>query len=296
MSDWSSSSSPSGPPSPLDLREIAPGIFWQEVPSATIPPYSATACYWVVGGGHAWLVDAGDDSPAAKAALLAAHEALHAPRLERVIVTHWHRDHSGGARGLQDRLGARVVAHPDDAHRVRLVLPDPPVFEGPETLPGQAPGGHTVTLVHAPGHTAGQINVWFSGLRLLLAGDNVLGRTTTVIVPPDGHLRTYQKTLARLIALSPRLIGPGHGEPLADGGDVLQWYAQHRADREAQVLAILAGGPHTLLELAEAVYAGEGPDTVAAGKLMLSAHLEALMEEGRVALRRTRDYELVVGE
>ncbi len=287
------SESPISPSSSPDLRQIVPGIYWQEVPSETIPPYQGTACYWIVGEGRAWLVDAGDDSPQAAAALWAAHRALDAPRLEQVIVTHWHRDHSGGARGLQEALGASVVAHADDARRVAMVLAAPPVFAAPDTLPGHAPGGHAVRVVHAPGHTAGQINLWFSESRLLLAGDNVLGRTTTVIVPPDGHLRTYQKTLQMLTELSPRLIGPGHGEPLPDGVRVLQWYARHRVEREQQVLALLATGPKTLGRLAQAVYAGEGPDTLAAGQFMLSAHLEALLEEGRITRAGDAGYVLV---
>ncbi|MGC8488782.1 MAG: MBL fold metallo-hydrolase [Clostridia bacterium] len=267
---------------PIRLHELYPGVFWQEVPSATIPPYRGTACYWLTDGRRAWLVDAGDGSPAAHAHLLEAHRALSAPELEYVIVTHWHRDHSGGARGLVDALGAVAVAHPIDARQIAVVLDDAPVFEPPAALGATAPGRHAVELIHAPGHTPGQVNVWLPDLALLLAGDNVLGRSTSVIVPPDGHLRTYEKTLDRLLALEPGMIGPGHGEPITDGMGALRYYRSHRAEREQQVLHLLGEGRKSLMALAEAVYAGEAPETVAVGRLMLSAHVEALLEEGRI--------------
>ena len=57
--------------------------------------------------------------------------------------------------------------------------------------------------------------------------------------------------------------------------------------------SLLATGPKTLGRLAQAVYAGEGPDTLAAGQFMLSAHLEALLEEGRITRAGDAGYVLV---
>jgi len=264
------------------LVEMSPMVFWQAVPSRTMPPYHDTACYWITDGRTAWLVDAGDGGPAGAAALAAAHQALGAPHLEFVVVTHWHRDHSGGVRALTASLGARAVAHPLDAARIAEILPDAPPFEPAAALPPTGPGGISVALIHAPGHTRGQLNVWLPDAGVLLAGDNVLGRTTSVIVPPDGDLRTYQATLQALMDLRPRRIGPGHGNPIDDAMGVLGYYRQHRLERERQLLELLAAGPKSLTALAEAIYRGQPPETVLAGRYMLTAHTEALLAEGRI--------------
>jgi len=264
------------------METMTDGVVWQEVPGRTLPPYGGTACYWLVDGGHAWLVDTGDGQTAALEALKAGWERLGAPQVDAIVVTHWHTDHTGTAAAAARLFGAPVFLSAADATTALRHLTDAPSFQNPANLP-HGPGTLRVEVLEAPGHTAGQVNLWLPEQRVLLAGDNVLGRGTSVVVPPDGHLRTYQETLRRLLALNPTRIGPGHGPPLADGVGVLRYYLDHRQDRENQVLARLAQGPSTAQEVAEAVYAGESPETVALGRLMLMAHLEALVEEGRVA-------------
>jgi glyoxylase-like metal-dependent hydrolase (beta-lactamase superfamily II) len=273
------------------LRLLAPHIWWQEVPSRTLPPYRGTACYWLVKNNRAWLVDAGDGDEPGRLALEEGWTVLGRPRLEAILITHWHLDHSGGAGYAAARFGAPVYLHGHDAATVTAHLPTAPPWRDPGQLP-PGPGGLVVRALNAPGHTAGQVNLWLPDAGVLLAGDNVLGLGTSLVVPPDGHLRTYEATLRRLQDLGPTMIGPGHGPPLADGGAVLAGYLAHRRDRERQVLDRLAEAPATAHELALYVYRGEAPETVALGRMMLGAHLDALADEGRVVQHDGR-YRLV---
>ena len=57
-------------------------------------------------GDAAWLVDSGNDKDAAKKALHILDEL--GLRLEAVVVTHYHADHTGGAALLQQRTGCRL--------------------------------------------------------------------------------------------------------------------------------------------------------------------------------------------
>lgn len=58
-------------------------------------------------GDAAWLIDSGNDKDAAKK-VLAILEGMNL-RLEAVIVTHYHADHTGGAALLQQRTGCRLM-------------------------------------------------------------------------------------------------------------------------------------------------------------------------------------------
>ncbi|MCL8206845.1 MAG: MBL fold metallo-hydrolase [Actinomycetia bacterium] len=260
---------------------VAPGVYRTRAPGRTLAPYRATECYWI-GTDEVLLVDAGDGEAAAREALRADWEALGRPRLAGVVVTHRHGDHVGGLAWVQHTWpDAPVYVHPAEADAVR------PWTARPERMVPMAEGrleagGVTVEVLHAPGHTPGQLNLWLAAERLLLAGDNVLGNTTSVIVPPDGDLLAYLATLRRLLALAPARIAPGHGDLVEDGVGYLNYYLRHRAEREQQVLDLLAAGPRTPEELAARIYSDQPPAAQRAGVAMTRGQLAALVARGRV--------------
>lgn len=81
--------------------------------------------------------------------------------IKYVIVSHGHRDHVGGARYLQETLGARVVMSADDwdlVERTKGAWPKPKrdmvATDGQRLTLGDT----TVTLYLTPGHTLGTIS------------------------------------------------------------------------------------------------------------------------------------------
>lgn len=259
------------------------GIVQVHVPGQTLPPYNGTECYWVgEPNGPVWLVDTGDGQESAVLALESSWRSLGKPEVEGILLTHWHEDHTGGRAWALDTLRAPVYMSAADREVLRARHP------GQDGIQVIEPGAVTVgslqfDILAAPGHTAGQLNVWIPGRRMLLAGDNVLGSTTSVVVPPDGNLRQYLHTLHALRSLSPRWIGPGHGPLISAPVEYLTYYIRHRADREAEILERLRqAGPLTSAQLAEAIYRDQGAAAIGAGRYMLLGHLEALTDEGRV--------------
>lgn len=73
-------------------------------------------------------------------------------------------------------------------------------------------GGITVELLHAPGHTRGDIVVWSPERRVLAAGDLV----DDLPYVGHGYPRRWGEALDRLLALDPATVVPGHG-PLFAG-------------------------------------------------------------------------------
>nr|WP_323794347.1 MBL fold metallo-hydrolase [Nocardioides sp.] len=112
-------------------------------------------------------------------------------------------------------------------------------------------GGLTIKVVTTPGHTADSISLLLPEERVLLSGDMVLGRGTTVVAYPDGQLGPYFDSIERMRSLVTAgevdAIWPAHGPVLADARGVLDYYLAHRRSRLDQVrdaLAQLDARPH----------------------------------------------------
>lgn len=185
------------------------------------------------------LVDAG--SPGDGRRVAAALRALGRDPADvvAVVCTHLHPDHAGGLAETLALTGAEAWMHPLDAAEVRagngfrpyraasgllnLVLERvvvrpvspviPPATVAHEVTDGDAlPGG--LVAVHAPGHSAGQIAVWWPERRVLFAADAcsnlpVLGYS---IVYED--LDEGKRSLAKLAALDAEVAVFGHGKPI----------------------------------------------------------------------------------
>ncbi|MCY0899434.1 MAG: MBL fold metallo-hydrolase [Firmicutes bacterium] len=262
------------------MESVSPHVYASWVPSETLPPYDATRCYWVGDDHVVLLVDCGDGQEAGRAVLEADWRELGSPAVMGIVVTHYHPDHSGGAMWARRRWAAPVYLHPRD--QSRLALADAGSWADPPQ--SWTVAGMRVECLPAPGHTPGQVNLWISAERVLLAGDNVLGNSTVVIRPPDGDLGQYLATLVRLRALKPAVIGPGHGDVVRDAEAYLAYYLQHRAERQRQILALLEEEPKTAEELAQAIYAHLlAPADRYLGVWMVQGHLAWCESNGLVA-------------
>src|SRR5207247_6906282 len=119
-------------------------------------------------------------------------------------------------------------------------------------------GNLNITALHTPGHSADHLAFWLPADRVLFTGDLVLGRGSSMVTYPEGDVASYLRSLERVAGLQPRMLFPGHWDPVTDAGAKIAEYREHRLARERQVLDELgAGGPGTAGELTERVYAAE---------------------------------------
>ena len=117
---------------------------------------------WVFHDGrHALAVDPGDPEP-----LIAFLEA-NALTLTTVLITHHHRDHTGGNRRLHQRYNCDIYA-PDNP-RIPAVTH---ILGGGDSLDIAQPGLHFDVLA-TPGHTLDHIS--YVGHGSLFCGDTVFG-------------------------------------------------------------------------------------------------------------------------
>lgn len=225
---------------------------------------------WIVGDGPALVViDPGPDDDRHLAAIQAR---LGGAPVAVILVTHSHSDHLPLASRLGAASGARVL-------RWGAGLADGDVVRA---------GTLSLTALHTPGHTADHLAFWLEADRVLFTGDLILGRGSSMVTYPEGDVAAYLRSLDRVAALGPRLLFPGHWDPVEDAAAKVAEYREHRLAREAQLVAELArGGPGTPAELTRRVYGAEvsDPGLLGAAEMTLRAHLRKLEDEGRVRIR-----------
>lgn len=231
-------------PATTNLDELVTRVL---APNASHMTLDGTNTYvmGLPGAGEAVVVDPGPDDAAHRErvdAVLAERDAT----CVLVLVTHHHVDHAAAAQAWATSYGCRVAAPTYEVagEGGRIVGDGDSLQVAGLDIDALATPGHCYD------HTAYRLP---SGV--LLTGDHVLGRGTSVVAYPDGNLTAYITSLRKVLALGPDSLYPGHGPELTtDAEAVVQFYLDHRAFREQQVLAVLAEGPHTPRQLVERIY------------------------------------------
>jgi glyoxylase-like metal-dependent hydrolase (beta-lactamase superfamily II) len=135
-------------------------------------------------------------------------------RLERILVTHTHRDHSPGAAALAQATGVpvwgRLAAHPSGRTMALRLHQNP---QHGERIPR---AGCTLRVMHTPGHASNHLCYLLEEEKTLFTGDHVMQGSTVVINPPDGDMVAYLAALQALLALDLEWLAPGHGFLVAE--------------------------------------------------------------------------------
>ncbi len=277
-------------PPPRALTRLTPYVRRLVAPNASPFTFNGT-CTYIVGDGAVAVVDPGPADDPHLAAILAATEG---ERIETILVTHTHRDHSAGAKALREATGARILGAAPfapkgdgseglDASHDRTYAPDIVLADG-ERFHGV---GFSVEAVATPGHCANHLCFALIEENALFSGDHVMAWSTSVVAPPDGSMGAYMASLDKLRGRGERTYWPGHGGPVTEPQRYLRALVVHRRQREAAILAVLADGPQTIPDIVAKVYVGLDPSLARAAGMSTRAHLEDLVERGRVSVEGT---------
>ena len=260
---------------------VAPGVERIALRTPTLPPATHTNSY-LVGERDFVAVEPASPWPAeAHALALAVRERrARGHRLLGAVVTHHHRDHTGGAVAFRKTTGVGVRGHP--ITRAKLpsgVLDATPVDEGDPMLAALG-----VEVLHTPGHAPGHVCLWSPAHRWLIAGDMVASVGTILIDPSDdGDMSAYLQQLKRLIELNPRRLLPAHGDPIEPAVAHLEGYVRHRLAREARVLDAVGATEVTgLMAIVARAYADTPPTLWPLAARSARAHLLRLARRGEV--------------
>ncbi|HEV2608627.1 MAG TPA: MBL fold metallo-hydrolase [Noviherbaspirillum sp.] len=208
-------------------------------------------------------------------------------RIRWIFTTHTHLDHSPAAALIRERTGARQIGMPPPDHerQDRGYFPDTVIRDG-DRIPL---GSCTLQAIHTPGHASNHVCYLLEEERLLFTGDHIMQGSTVVINPPDGDMRAYLASLAKLKAFDVEYLAPGHGFLMDQPHAVVDRITAHRLTREKKVLAALRdAGQATMAELLPIVYDDVAKERYAMAARSLLAHLNKLKDEVQVVVREER--------
>jgi glyoxylase-like metal-dependent hydrolase (beta-lactamase superfamily II) len=237
---------------------------------------------YVVGKESVAVIDVALSADSNLDGILEQAEAMGAKRIEKILLTHIHADHCGGAVALKKRSGAKLGIH---RSRAGYLGGEDFQYSDNDRI---SFGDGDLHVLHTPGHESGHCCFYEAGERVLFTGDNILGYGTAVIRPPDGNMTEYLKSLERLLDYNIDLILPGHGPMVGKPQAKIKEYIEHRLMREKQVLEALRRDRNTIGGITEMIYVDVSTPLKRVAEFSVQAHLEKLVREGRVKQENNR--------
>jgi glyoxylase-like metal-dependent hydrolase (beta-lactamase superfamily II) len=224
--------------------------------------------------GTALVIDPGPEIDEHLQALLDVAQSRRLT-IASIALTHGHPDHASGAARLAAMAHARVYAHPKSKIPHDADLPLESELHA---------GAIRLRTMDAPGHSVDSAVLYLEPDGALFTGDTILGEGTTVVAPPGGAMRPYQRTLQRLADEfgNARVLYGGHGPVVSDPKAKIAEYITHREMREGQILEALNDGPLTIPDLVRRIYSPQRQPLWPAMARQILAHLVALEDEGIV--------------
>jgi glyoxylase-like metal-dependent hydrolase (beta-lactamase superfamily II) len=315
---------------PLQQFKSNTGARIYRIPVEAFPDFIAY-CYVILEAGVPTLVDTGSGFGDSSAQLLRGMraireqfgEALDVTDIQRILITHGHIDHFGGAGFMQEQTGALIGIHELDrrvliAHeeRVILVTKDLRVYlerAGVKAdlrqrlldmygIAKQAFRSVSVEwslddgaemdgmrFIHTPGHCPGQVCILLGDV--LLSADHVLARITPHQSPesimPYTGLGHYFASLDRIAQVEGiRLALGGHEAPIDDFYERIQTIRASHERKLARTLELIrqASVPCTISELSKATYPERRGYDILLALEEVGAHVEYLYQHGQLAI------------
>ena len=267
---------------PLVKRVIAknPGPF----------TYTGTGTF-IVGTKELAVIDPG---PIDNNHLNAIIKACGKSKISHIIITHTHNDHSPLSKPLQKKTGAPIYSFLnkkmdtktdnqfeegyDNSFKPDVIIKDGDLIKGYDW---------TLEAIHTPGHTSNHMCYSLAEESILFSGDHVMGWSTTVIVPPDGDMDEYLKSLEKLLDRQHQMYLPTQGTQIDDPHDLVNKYIEHRNNREDQIIKVIKSGSSMISEMVKIIYSDVDPGLHPAASMSTLAHLNRMVKNKIIKVEGT---------
>ncbi len=242
---------------------------------------------YVVGKDEVFVFDPGPNLNAHFEVLL---QSLGNEKVNGIFITHHHMDHSPLAARLAQHFGCltygigapekpaagqdiKLEAGEDYSFQPKVTIKDGQVFTG---------NGWSIEAVHTPGHTSNHVCYGVLGDNGLICGDHIMGWATSVVIPPDGDMDDYLRSLQKVQLRNYDVLWPGHGAPIDQPARFIRAYIDHRQKRNMQILQQLGKGQRRIKDIVPVIYADTDPGLYPAASISVLSHMIFLIKSGKV--------------
>ena len=130
------------------------------------------------------------------------HTGVGKRRIENVLLTHSHFDHTGGLKSIKEAYDPKVYAFAGaNAQNIDFYLKN-----NDEILLGDC----SFQVIHTPGHSYDSMCLYCKQEGLLFSGDTSINIRT----PGGSYTRDFVDVMERLASLNIKKIYPGHDDPM----------------------------------------------------------------------------------
>lgn len=280
---WSQSS---GLPSLPIIEQMSPNVIRILGCNPSPMTLQGTNTYLIGKGSQRILIDTGEGGKDEYIKILRETLESQNTKLEKIIVTHWHPDHSGGVSDVVKNCPCAddlaILKHPLVPFKEETITNCDKSYTYIKDNEVVKTEGATLRLIHTPGHTTDHLVLVLQEENTIFSGDCVLGHGTAVFE----DLYDYMKSLQRIVSLNCAQLYPAHGAVVNNPTEKLTEYIEHRKLRENQILDVLKSSkehPHSAMDIVKKVYTETPFYLHKAAEKNVSEHLKKLEKEGKIS-------------
>ena len=276
----------------VEITRPAKNITCILAPNPSPMTFKGTNTY-VVGDTELAIIDPGPNSDIHFANII---KVIANRAVKFVFLTHSHIDHSPLAKKISDELGAETYAFGPSGSglsEIMLNLIAEGYESGVEGVDDDFHPDHLVkdgdffmlnnkkiTAIYTPGHMGNHVSYQYD--KILFSGDHIMDWATSMVSPPYGDLTQFMESCRMLQTKQFDLFLPGHGGPVKNPSERLNFIISHRLDREEQIISTIKNKPMTAMEITKIVYTEIDQRLIPAATRNVFAHLIDLKERGIV--------------
>jgi len=276
----------------ISITEPAANVVCILAPNPSPMTFKGTNTY-IIDNGELAIIDPG---PLSEEHLNNILDVTANRPVKYIFVTHSHVDHSPLAKQLSAKLNTPIYGFGTSDTGLSAImhsLIDSGYDSGSEGIDYKFTPDYLIkndqrfdlnkkiiTAIHTPGHMGNHICFQYD--KILFSGDHVMGWATSMVSPPYGDLTQFMASCRLLQTKNFDLFLPGHGAPIKNPTERLEFLINHRLGRELQIKETIKNSPLSALEITEIVYTDIDKSLIPAATRNVFAHLIDLNERGLV--------------